>query len=360
MLKYRFLSFFYKNIVKPLCFAVEAETAHNRITNVGEIMGGNKLTLGILHAFFGYERGKLEKEVLGLKFANPVGLAAGFDYDGHLAATLSSVGFGFNTVGTVTAQPYEGNSGPRMARLIKSESLLINKGFKSAGADAVKKLLDKKNLKNVTLGISVGSSNIPEVDTLEKAINDYLYTFNTFKVCDYVKYFELNISCPNTKMSESFTEPANFEKLCSAVQGLGLNVPVFVKMPSEISFENSDALVDIALKHGIIGFIFSNLVKDRNNLHLLPEELAQVKDLKGNFSGKPAKANSLNLVKHTREKYGNKIAIIGCGGIFSAKDAMERIDAGADLVQLITGMIFEGPQLMGEINEGLSKNKKSV
>lgn len=151
-----------------------------------------------------------------------------------------------------------------------------------------------------------------------------------------------------------FQAPPNFEKLVKKVMSLKIKQPIFVKMPNEISIKASDILVTIALKHKITGFIFSNLVKDRTNSAFDKNEIKEVKNLKGNFSGKPTFENSNKLIKHTRQKFGKNIVIIGTGGIFSAKDAKAKMDAGADLVELITGMIFEGPQLIGNICKDLA------
>lgn len=343
----------YRFVIKPMMFKMDAEVVHNRVSAAGEFLGSNILTSSLLDLFLNYKNSDLEHEILGVRFKNPIGLAAGFDYDGHLAQAMQHVGFGFNTVGTVTAKPYEGNPGVRLDRLPASKSLFVNKGFKSEGAVAVARRLDKKNLKNVTVGISVGSSNIPEVDTIEKAIADYVFTFNQFKNRDYVKYFELNISCPNTRMPEPFTTPHNFKKLLEAVSGLGIRQPIFVKMPSEISNEDVFALMDLALEHDINAFIFSNLVKNRENPTLKSSEVAKFEGMKGNFSGKPAFELSNTLLSAAREKYGDKVVLVGCGGVFSAADAMAKFDAGADLVQLITGMVYEGPQVVGEINHEL-------
>ena len=160
-----------------------------------------------LEAQYSYKSDGLKRSFLDVDFENPVGLAAGFDYDGHLAKTMKHLGFGFNTIGTVTAKPYGGNQKPRLLRLVKSRAILVNKGFKSEGATKVAKRLDAKNLQGHTVGISVGSSNIPEVNTIDKAINDYVFTFNVFKNKPYVKYFELNISCQNGLVYEATGTP---------------------------------------------------------------------------------------------------------------------------------------------------------
>jgi len=309
----------------------------------------------LLEAFYKYKNPKLKRTFLGINFENPVGLAAGFDYEGHLAKAMKHIGFGFNTVGTVTAKPYEGNKPPRLGRLVKSQSILVNKGLKSEGAIKVAKRLDSKKLNGHTIGISVGSSNIPSVNTTEKAIKDYLFTFNVFKTKTYVKYFELNISCPNTAMPSPFSNTKNFERLIKAITKLNLKQPIFVKMPNEIALHDAEKLVAIGLKYSIKGYIFSNVVKDRSNKFFVKSEIEEVANLKGNFSGKPCFENSNKLIKHIRSKFGNKVVLIGLGGIFTPQDAIKKFKAGADLVQLITGMIFEGPQIAGEINSNLVK-----
>ncbi|MFZ2199361.1 MAG: quinone-dependent dihydroorotate dehydrogenase [Microgenomates group bacterium] len=347
----------YKHILKPILFLFDAELVHDGFTYVGEKIENLD---GLVSGLFRYSNPNLKKTLLGVTFDNPIGLAAGFDYDGHMARVMKHVGFGFNTVGTVTAIAYEGNTKPRLARLPMSQSLLVNKGFKSGGAIEVRARLDAKNLKNHTIGISVGSSNLPQIDTLKKAIDDYLYTFKVFAPAKYVKYFELNISCPNIRLKGAFSNIENFSKLCSAVKKLKLKQPIFVKMANELSLKESDALVSTALKYGIKGFIFSNLVKDRTNPVLVPSEVAKISHLPGNFSGKPTFANSVKLIKHTRAKFGKDIVIVGTGGVFNASDAKVKFDAGADLIQLITGMIYEGPQLIGEINRALSREQSNT
>lgn len=352
MIKHHLEGFIYQSLIKPVLFQFDAASVHEGITWVGEGLENNGL---LINTLLSYSNPRLQKTVLGINFPNPVGLSAGFDYDGHLANVLSRVGFGFNTVGTVTAKAYRGNPGVMLARLPKSKSLLVNKGFKSEGAEAVARRLETKNLTTEIVGISVGSSNLPEVDTVNKAIDDYLFTFNVFKNKPYVKYFELNISCPNTAMTESFTKPKYFQELVMAVKKLRLKKPVLVKMPNEIEYRNSDELVRLALSAGIRGFIFSNLVKKRDNPELDKEEVAKFKNYKGNFSGRPTAKNARNLVKHTREEFGKEVALVSVGGIFTSDDAWERFAMGADLVQLITGMIYQGPQLPGEINYYLAK-----
>ncbi len=342
--------YYYRYIAKPILFLFDSEFDHDLMTSMGE----KSENMGwLLHGLYGYRHPSLGKKVLGLDFENPIGLAAGFDYDGHMAKLMKHIGFGFNTVGSVTALPYEGNPKPRLGRLVKSKALLVNKGFKSGGSHAIRTRLDQKKLTGHTVGISVGSSNLSIINSVSKAIADYVATFKLFQNRAYVKYFELNISCPNISLKGAFNDPTNFSKLCVAIKKLKLKQPLFVKMPNEISFKDSDSLVQVALNHGIRGFIFSNLVKDRTNPAFDKDEIAAISHLRGNFSGKPTFANSVKLIRHTRKKFGKDIAIIGTGGVFNSTDAKAKFAAGADLIQLISAMIFEGPQVVGQINHDL-------
>lgn len=350
-LKHTIFGSLYKTIFKPIAFLFDAEFVHNSISSVGEKL---EFAAPLVSATFSYQNPVLAKKVLGIEFANPIGLSAGFDNNGHVAKIMKYVGFGFNSVGTVTARSSPGNPAPRLGRLPESKSLWVNKGFRSDGADAIAKRLDNKKLVGHTIGVSVGSSNLPAVNTISKAIDDYLYTFDVFQKRNYVKYFELNISCPNTAITESFTDKRNFTKLVTEVASLHIRQPIFVKMPNEILFDDSDELVRISQKHEICGFIFSNLVKDRKNPAFVNDEMEKFADKKGNFSGKPAEKNANALVAHTRKKFGKDVALIGCGGVFGIEDVFAKFRAGADLVQLITGMIFEGPQLVGEICDKLA------
>lgn len=308
MSKHKLQHWIYRHILRPCLFTIKSEEIHNMMSKLGELMENADW---LLETLYSYKNSKLNKSILGINFENPVGLAAGFDYEGRLAKAMKHIGFGFNTVGTITAKPYEGNNPPRLGRLVKSQSLLVNKGFKSEGAVRTAKRLDSKKLNGHAIGISVGSSNIPEINTIDKAINDYLFTFDVFKEKPYVKYFELNISCPNAKMTESFLNYKNFESLVKAIKNLNLKQPVFVKMPNEITLKGAEKLVSIGLQYSIKAYIFSNLVKDRTNKYFVKYEIKNAKNLKGNFSGKPCFENSNRLLRHIRNKFGNKVVLVG-------------------------------------------------
>ena len=331
---------------------MDAEMVHNVMLSIGENL---EIAVPALERLFVYKNTMLKRSVLGIPFANPVGLAAGFDADGHCAGIMKHVGFGFNTVGTVTAKPSQGNPKPRYGRLPKSLSLFVNKGFRSDGADEVAKRLETKDLRGHMIGISVGSTNSQSVSTISKAIDDYLYTFHVFKDKPYVSYFELNISCPNIIMTESFEEKRHYQNLIREVAALRIRQPILVKMPNEIHCENIDILVRSGLAKEIQGYIFSNLVTDRSNDAFNSQEVQRFAGINGNFSGRPAKHNALHSVRHVRKTFGHNIAIVGAGGICTVSDAIEYFQAGADLIQLITGMIYQGPQITGELCKGITE-----
>lgn len=353
-MKQELLANSYKYILRPLLFANDPEFVHDRMTKVGHFLGEHAALKKLTEAMFAYKNTSLERDILGAKFSSPVGLSAGFDYDGHMVKIMKHVGFGFNTVGTVTNLPYEGNKKPRMVRLVNSGSIIVNKGFKSDGVEVIAKRLDDPELKDTTFGVSVGSSNVPQINTINKAIEDYVACFSKLLSNPYIKYYELNISCPNTEVADGFSDPKLFDMLTEETYKLPFKVPVFVKMPNEINTESAKEIVDIGLKKGLRGYIFSNLNKNKNNPALHPQDSEKAKKYKGYLSGMPTKDNANRLIREIKNIYGKDIEIIGCGGIFSPEDAEEKLELGASLVQLITGMIFVGPQLAGSINKYLA------
>lgn len=343
-------AFLYQNILKEIFFLFDAEAVHNVMVGTGEMMGKVPLAQDITRSLYAYDNEKLTQKIKGITFANPIGLAAGFDYDAHLTQILPDVGFGFHTVGTVTAEPYEGNTPPRLGRLPKSKSLLVNKGFKSGGVHEVIARLHPLSF-SIPLGLSVGATN-RMYETGKDQIMNYIETFQEFeKKFKKHAYYELNISCPNLKTGEPFSTPKRLKALLTEVEKLKLKKPVFIKMPSDLKIEESRQLCKIADKFTIAGLIFGNLTKDRKNPDLDPDEVAIAP--KGNFSGKPVERRANALLADAYKHYGKRFVLIGCGGVFSAEDAYKKIRLGASLVEMITGMIYMGPQVIGQINKGL-------
>ncbi len=299
-----------------------------------------------------YTHRGLKQKIEGITFANPICLAAGYDYEAAFPKILPSIGFGFETVGTITNNPCEGNPQPRLGRLIKSKSLLVNKGFRNPGADAIIEKLKSTHFE-ISVGISIGVTNSPDIKTLEEAVEDIIRAYKKFEKSSVrISYYELNISCPNLQTKVSFYDSKGLTQLLKAVSKLKIKKPIFIKMPIDKTDIEAKKMLDVIVAFPIIkGVIFGNLQKNRKDPAILPEEVATVG--KGNFSGKPTFKRSNELINLAFKGYGKKLIIVGCGGVFSAEDAYTKIRLGASVVQMITGMIFQGPQVIAQINRGL-------
>lgn len=342
-------AFLYQNILKPIYFLFNPEFIHNQMIFFGSIIAKTPL-IKIFSSKLIYKDRSLKQNIVGINFENPIGLAAGFDYNADLTQTLYYLGFGFQSIGTITNLSYEGNPQPRLGRLPKSKSLMVNKGFKNLGAKIISEKL--KNLRfKIPLGISIGMTNSNKINTLKDAIKDII---NAFKIFEKTKvknsYYELNISCPNLINNKiNFYKPSNLNKLLQLINQLKLKKPIFIKMPIEKTNREIVDMLNIISKYkSIKGVIFGNLQKNRQDPTLIKSEVKKFKV--GYFSGKPCEKRSNELIKLAYKKFGKKLIIIGCGGVFSAEDAYKKIKLGASLIQLITGIIFQGPQLITQIN----------
>lgn len=346
----------YKKIIKPILFLFPADKVHAGFLRLGRILGKIEIKKWFLEKILSYKNPILTQPVANLIFENPIGLAAGFDYDADLIEILPSIGFGYHTIGTVTYLPYEGNPKPMLGRLPKSKSLLVNKGFKSRGMIGVLEKIGERKGK-IPLGISIGSTNKIHVG-ISEMINDIVLSFEEVLKNDHFDYFELNISCPNlinTKnLSDTFDTPLGLDMLLNKLSNLKIKKPLFIKMYLEKTTKETLSLAEVASKHPYVtGLIFANLVKDRSNPNFDQKEIQNAG--RGNFSGKPTFELSNNLIGEVYKKYKSRFIIVGCGGIFSGADAYEKIKRGATLVQMITGMVYEGPQVIGKINRELAE-----
>lgn len=368
-LRLAIIAFIYKLTVKPIFFLFDPEFVHNQAVLKGELIGKTFFVKNYFNWKLKYLSPKLKQKVAGINFSGPVGLAAGFDYEAKLTQILYSLGFGFQSVGTITNLPYEGNPKPRLGRLPKSQSLMVNKGFKNLGAEKISKKLSQLNYK-IPLGVSIGVSNNDTIINLKDAIDDIKKSFLSFeKTKIRNSYYELNISCPNLiNTTVNFYKPENFNQLLQSINRLKLKKPVFVKMPIDKTNQEFSALLKTISQFEFIkGVVIGNLFKDRKSPLLDRQEVNKYKV--GNFSGKPCEPRSNDLIRLTYKKYRNKLTIIGCGGVFSGYDAYQKIKLGASLIQLITGMIFQGPQLISQTNleleeliekDGFSNIKQAV
>lgn len=344
----RISRFLYINIARKIFFLIDPEKIHHWMIIFGAFLGSNPVTRVITSFFFSYSNKSLEQKILEVHFKNPVGLAAGFDKDAQIIDIMKPTGFGFTEVGSITGESCPGNKRTRLWRLIKSRGLLINYGLNNDGSEKISARLSKKHFK-IPVFTNVAKTNSKETNTIEAGIVDYMKAYKKF--AGIGNFSVINISCPNAYGGEPFTDPAKLEKLLAEISKIPTKKPILIKIAPDLKHETVDKIIEISLKHGVKGFICTNLTKDRNNPKILEKELPGP----GSISGKPIEDLANKMIAYVCKKTEGKVVIIGVGGIFSAKDAYKKIKLGASLVQLITGMIYEGPQLISEINQGLAK-----
>lgn len=354
-LKSIILSFGYKYFAKPYFFTQDPERVHDNMISLGKFLGKANFFKSIIRIAFNYEAKILQTNVAGLSFKNPVGLAAGFDKDAELTDILPAVGFGFAEVGSITGKTCAGNLKPRLWRLPKSNSLVVYYGLKNKGCYEIVNRLKKKINKNghfkIPIGFSVAMTNIPDNADIEKAIRDYVLAFET--CAEIADYITVNISCPNITCGEEklFLVPENLEKLLVELDQIKFEKPIFVKMSPDLELNVIDQILNVLEKHRVAGIICTNLTKKRDPNLVVEKDIPE----NGGLSGAPVKEASDKLLAYLYKKVGHQFVLIGCGGIFSAVDAYRKIRLGASALQLITGMIYVGPQLVGDINRGLAQ-----
>ncbi|WP_435275042.1 quinone-dependent dihydroorotate dehydrogenase [Psychrobium sp. nBUS_13] len=347
-------------VTRPLIFLMEPESAHYSLKRIGVFLGSNPLTKGLTSLLFDYGNKCLSIEVDGIKYRNPIGLSAGFDKDGELTSIYPSLGFGLAELGSFTGEVCPGNPGKRLFRMVKSRSIVVWYGLNNFGAEKISKRLTNVDFGRLRIGINAAKSNVTPEFELQESIRDYLKTMTLFK--DIGDYYTINISCPNTQDGEPFVDPDNLDALLIAVNEKIRPIsdkPIYLKLAADMSLAEIDTIIDGVLKHKLEGVVLTNLAKpEGNNEHIAaeyPTNLGQLPKGKGAMSGLPLQRISTNVIRHVYRKTSGKITIIGVGGIFTAKDAYEKITSGASLLHMITTMIFDGPQNISEINRGLVK-----
>ena len=342
----------YKRVLKSLFFRFDPEAVHDFMTYVGATLGATSLTRLLVDLAYGYHGPNISKVVDGIKYRTPFMLSAGFDYNGRLFRILPCIGLGGEEIGSLTAKPCKGNPRPRLTRLPQSKSILVNKGLKNDGVDAIIERIKNTQSKmgkselgktEFVKGISIARTNCQDSASVEAGIDDYAYSFRRLNEENIGDYYSINISCPNAFGGEAFTTPELLTRLLSVLKQVPCTKPIYVKMPINIPWAQFDALLKVIDMHDLSGVIIGNLNKDYDSL-TVRSEAPQV--YRGGLSGKPCTHLSTDLIAKTREMYGRRFTIIGVGGVMSPATALEKFEAGADLVQLITGLIFEGPGLV--------------
>jgi len=316
------------------------------MTNAGSRLGGTALTRGLTKLAFLYKNAALEQELLGIHFPNPIGLAAGFDKNAHLVDIMPSVGFGWMEVGSITARPCAGNPKPRLQRLPSIEALVVYYGLMNDGCDRIKERLQAKRLR-IPVGTSIAPTNDEQTMDYRKAIEDYAYSYR--ELAEIGSYTTLNLSCPNTCNDQPFIDPVRLGELLRAITAITTSKPIFLKLSPDLTDAQLDAILEVAKKHGVAGIICTNLSKKRTSPLLegldVPEH--------GGLSGKVVAEKSDAMISHIATRWPGDFIIVGCGGVYSAEDAYRKIKLGASLIQMVTGMIYQGPQVIGQINQGL-------
>lgn len=339
--------FFYVRIFRRIVFLIDPEKAHAGIVSLGKKLGKYRLARKITRVLFNYQNPILSQTICGIYFSNPVGLSAGFDKDAELADIIPEVGFGFMEIGSITGEKCEGNPKPRFWRLKKSKSILVYYGLKNDGAETIAKRLLGEKFK-IPIGVNIAKTNSPDTAEKEAGAADYLKAYQELGAIG--DYFTINISCPSAYGGCPFTQTENLEFLLSKINKLPRKKPVFIKLSPDLADSEIDGIIELGRKFKIDGFVCSNLTKKRDNPKILDGNFPDC----GGMSGKIVEELSNRLIEYIYRKCGKEFVIIGVGGIFSAEDAYKKIRLGSSLVQLITGMIYEGPQLIGEINRGLA------
>ncbi|PIN93997.1 quinone-dependent dihydroorotate dehydrogenase [Candidatus Pacearchaeota archaeon CG10_big_fil_rev_8_21_14_0_10_31_24] len=329
----------YTYCVKPICFSQDPEKVHNFFISSGKNIGAFKLGKKVVRGLFNYQNKILEQEILGINFRNPVGLSAGFDKNAELISIMEDVGFGFVEVGSVSAKQCDGNSGIRLKRIPEKKGIWVNLGLCNNGSLEISNRLKGKNFK-IPFGVSIARTNCAEVAETSEGIKDYVRSFEIFKEKGVGNYITINISCPNAYGGQPFSDSKRFESLIKEVVKVKIGKPIFVKMSPDLSSKNLDEIIRISRKYKIQGFICSNLTKEKGKP-------------RGGFSGKIVEEKADKLLEYFYRKTKGEFVLIGVGGIFSAEDVYRKIRKGASLVQLVTGMIYQGPGLIGQINYDL-------
>ena len=350
----------YTFIAKPILFRFKPDTVHEQMVRTAVITQKLGFINPLLHVAWAHNDEKiLGQTVFGIRFENSLGLSAGFDKNANLPITMRAVGFGFATVGSITANAAPGNPKPWYHRLPDTKSLVVNAGLPNEGADVISGRIEQyasKNFDSFHLVASVAKTNSPETATDEAGVEDYVEGLNKLKNNPRIAIFEINVSCPNTFGGEPFTRPKPLDDLLTRIDALELLQPVVIKMPISLEWSEFEKLLEIIVRHRVHGVTIGNLQKNRTHVDLkdpLPDSI------RGNLSGRACFEDSNELIRKTYKKYGEKLTIIGVGGVFSAEDAYEKIKSGASLVEMITGVIFNGPQIVGDINHGLAKLLKA-
>ena len=334
----------YRYLIKPILFLGNPEWIHHFIFSLIKFLNKIPGVSKLIQLLYQVNHPKLERELFGIKFKNPVGLAAGFDKDAKLFKELSNFGFGFIEIGTLTPKPQPGNKKKRLFRLPKDQGLINRMGFNNEGVKAAIPRL-KKN-KNIIIGGNIGKN---KVTPNENAVDDYRYCFNALYA--HVDYFVVNVSSPNTHKLRDLQEKEPLTELLNSLQDLNKDKeqpkPILLKIAPDLNEDQLLDIIDIIKETNTAGVIATNTTLDREGLKS-PDKIQS-----GGLSGKPLSDRSTEVIRFLAEKSNKTFPIIGVGGVHKPEDAIEKLQAGADLIQLYTGFVYEGPAVVKRMNKAI-------
>ena len=341
----------YKSILKPILFRFSPEKAHHITMSLFHFALSLPFGKNIFKWLYCSKNKKLEREYFGLKFPNPVGLGAGFDKDGTYFEDIQYLGFGFVEIGTVTPRGQDGNPQPRLFRLPESEGLINRMGFNNNGVDKlVEKLKNRSNTEGVIIGGNIGKN---KMTANEDAYLDYEICFE--KLFDFVDYFVVNVSSPNTPDLRALQDKEPLNQLLTHIQKLNFKKikpkPLLLKIAPDLSESQLDDILEITKTNKLAGLIATNTTVSRADLKEDPLSIEGIGA--GGLSGKPLKDRATEVIRYLRKNGTPDLVIIGVGGIQTAEDALEKMAAGADLIQVYSGLVYEGPAMVKKINDGI-------
>jgi dihydroorotate dehydrogenase len=349
------MSWFYRKVVRPVLFNYDSEQIHDVTIGTLGRLSQWKLGCDLLKSFYGMPR--LPMKLWGLEFPNPIGLAAGMDKKAAAVPAWAALGFGFSELGGVTAQGQPGNPPPRMFRAVADEALINRMGFNNPGAEAMAMALKEWRESGLwpkhPVGINLGKSKITP---LEVAAEDYATSFRLLRA--YADFFVVNVSSPNTPNLRQLQDRGALEQILKKLQelnqdGIHPERPLLVKVAPDLTEEALNDVVELSLGLGLQGIVATNTTVARPQT--ADEDLMRIYEESGGLSGKPLKARSTELIRYIHQRSSGKLPIIGVGGIFSAEDAWEKLQAGASLVQVYTGLVYEGPSICQEVVQGIAE-----
>lgn len=346
----------YRHLIRPLLFLLPPETIHHLLISVLKIVFKIPGVLLFVKRCYHLRDKSLETDFLGMRFNSPVGLAAGFDKNASVYKEFHAFGFSFIEVGTITPLGQPGNERPRSFRIKKDRGLINRMGFNNHGAEAAAAKLARKRPKGLILGGNIGkNTQTPN----EKAADDYEAVFNA--IYDVVDYFVVNVSCPNISDLRKLQDQDSLEQILGRILELrskrDTQKPVLLKISPDLNQKQLDETLEIVKRLKLEGIVATNTTVSREGLRTSPEKIQSIG--KGGMSGAPITARSLEVVRYIHKKSEGRLPIIAVGGIMRVQDALNMLDAGASLIQLYTGFIYEGPALARRINRALIKKRAS-